>query len=470
MEKEDIKSYINRISKLVDRNKALDREMSKIVDRYNFIQQQNDTYQRLLSNFSFDEEGKKVSRSEKIKRFKRASLLYASIEGFHKLNSAKNADYLMDKLDELEFRMNDIAQKYNIVKIKTVGDIFIFGGGILEENRTNPIDVILAAFEMQEVAKEVNGGEGGTAFWELSIGIHTGPVLAEPTGRKSAPYRLAGDSVNFTCRLGKAGVGGKINISAMTYELVKEFFACEFSCKMPVKYKGTMGSYYVNGLLPELEDKENLGHKNKAFDIKYSLIQFLDIQEVVLDVLEQNLPEHLYYHNVKHTIDVVTEVELIGWAEGVSEEEILILKLAALFHDAGHVISYENHELHGSILARKMLAKYDYPEDILSNICGLIMATQFPPEPQNILEKIICDSDLDYLGRTDFIPVSNMLYEELKIREMVESFNEWNLKQLEFIKKHQYYTHTAQNLREVNKNKQIERLERLLAIESQTEK
>jgi class 3 adenylate cyclase len=468
MEKEDIKSYINRISKLVDRNKALNREMSKIVDRYNFIQQQNNIYQRLLSNFSFDEEGKKVSRSEKVKRFKRASLLYASIEGFHKLSSAKNAGYLMDKLDELEFRMNDISQKYNIVKIKTVGDIFIFGGGILEENRTNPIDVILAAFEMQEAAEEVNGDEGDTAFWNLSIGIHTGPVLAEPTGRKSAPYRLAGDSVNFTCRLGKAGAAGQINISAMTYELVKEFFTCEFSGKMPVKYKGMMEAYYVNGLLPELEDQENLGHKNKAFDIKYSLIQFLDIQEVVLDLLERNLPEHLYYHNVKHTIDVVTEVELIGWAEGVSEEEILILKLAALFHDAGHIISYENHELHGSILARKMLVKYDYPEEILSKICDLIMATQFPPEPQSLLEKIMCDSDLDYLGRTDFIPVSNMLYEELKIREMVGSFNEWNLKQLEFIKKHQYYTNTAQNLREVNKNKQIERLERLLAIESQT--
>ena len=94
------------------------------------------------------------------------------------------------------------------------------------------------------------------------------------------------------------------------------------------------------------------------------------------------------------------------------------------------------------------------------------MATQFPPEPKNTLEKVICDSDLDYLGRADFIPVSNMLYEELKVRNMVGSYTEWNIKQLTFIRKHQYFTDTAQNLREVNKNKQIERLEKLLSVEA----
>ncbi|MCW3805968.1 adenylate/guanylate cyclase domain-containing protein [Plebeiibacterium marinum] len=464
---DNIELYINRISKLANRNKELNREMNEIVGRYNFIQKQNDKYLSLLSNFSFEEEDKKVTPRKKIRRFKRASLLYASIEGFHKLSGHPNAEKLMDKLDELQLRMGDIAKKYDIIKIKTVGDIFIFGGGMLEENRTNPIDVILAAIEMQQAAIEINGGEGGTAFWELSIGIHTGPVLAEPTGRKSTPFRLAGDSVNFTSRLGKACKAGSINISAMTYELVKEFFECCSSGEMPVKYKGFMESFYVDRLLPEFVKEGTLFGTNNSFNVKYSLIQFLDIQEEVLDMLEQNLPEYLFYHNIKHTIDVVTEVELIGWAEGLSEEEILILKLAGLFHDAGHVISYEDHEFHGTVLARKMLKKYHYAPEILDRVCALIMATQFPPEPQNLLEKVMCDSDLDYLGRADFIPVSNMLYEELKVRNMVGSFTEWNIKQLTFIRKHQYFTDTAQNLREVNKNKQIERLERLLEVGAQ---
>ncbi len=466
---DNIELYIYRISKLANRNKELNREMNEIVSRYNFIQKQNDKYLNLLSNFSFEEEEKKVAPKQKIRRFTRASLLYASVEGFHKLSGHPKAELLMDKLDELQLRMGDIAKKYDIVKIKTVGDVFIYGGGMLEENRTNPIDVILAAQEMQQAAIEINGGEGGTAFWELSIGIHTGPVLAEPTGKKSAPFRLAGDSVNFTSRLGKACKAGSINISAMTYELVKEFFDCTSSGQMPVKYKGIMESFYVDGVLPELIQEGTKRQISKDFQVKYSLIQFLDIQEEVLDMLEQNLPDHLFYHNIKHTIDVVTEVELIGWAEGLTEEEILLLKLAGLFHDAGHVISYDDHEFHGTVLARKMLKKYHYHPDILDRVCSLIMATQFPPEPKNTLEKVICDSDLDYLGRADFIPVSNMLYEELKVRNMIGSYTEWNIKQLTFIRKHQYFTDTAQNLREVNKNKQIERLEKLLSVEANEE-
>ena len=463
---DNIELYISRISKLANRNKELNREMNEIVNRYNFIQKQNDKYLDLLSNFSFDSDQEKKTPRKKIHRFKRASLLYASIEGFHKLSGHPNAEKLMDKLDELQFSMDNIAKKHNILKIKTVGDVFIYGGGMLEENRTNPIDVILAAFEMQKVAFDINGGENNTPFWDLSIGIHTGPVLAEPTGRKSAPYRLAGDAVNFTSRLGKACEAGKINISAMTFELVKEFFTCSLSGEMPVKYKGMMESYFVEGILPELEDKQNKGLKNKDFDVKYSLIQFLDIQEEVLDMMEQNLPEKLFYHNIKHTIDVVTEVELIGWAEGLAEEEILILKLAALFHDSGHVISYDDHEFHGTVIAKNMLGKYNFSDEMMDRVLSLIMATKFPPNPKDILEKVMCDSDLDYLGRTDFIPVSNMLYEELKVRNLVGSFKEWNQKQLGFIRKHQYFTDTAQNLREVNKNKQIERLERLLSVES----
>ncbi len=457
--KDNIEEYISRISKLANRNKELHEEMKEIVSRYNFIQSQNDKYLSLISDFSFETDvEKKVSRRKNIRRFKRASILYASIEGFHKLANHPEAEKLMDKLDELQLRMDIIAKKYDIIKIKTIGDIFIYGGGMLEENRTNPIDVLLAAFEMQEVAIELNGGENGSAFWELSIGIHTGPVIAEPTGRKSTPYRLAGDAVNFTSRLGKACPAGKVNISAMTYELIKEFFDCTSSGKMPVKYKGIMESYYVNGLLPEF-----IG-QNRVFKVKYSLIQFLDIQEEVLDLLEENLPEKLFYHNIKHTIDVVTEVELIGWAEGLEEEEILILKLAALFHDSGHIISYENHEFHGTVLARKMLGKYDYPIDMMEKINSLIMVTKFPPEPKTIMEKVICDSDLDYLGRADFIPVSNLLYEELKERDMIGSFTEWNERQLSFIKRHQYFTDTAQNLREVNKTKQIARLEQLRSL------
>ncbi|MFW6099913.1 MAG: guanylate cyclase, partial [Bacteroidota bacterium] len=105
---------------------------------------------------------------------------------------------------------------------------------------------------------------------------------------------------------------------------------------------------------------------------------------------------------------------------------------------------------------------FKYNQEQIDKICELIMATKIPPEPGNLLEKIMCDADLDYLGRSDFIPVSNTLYEELKEQNKIGDINEWNKLQLKFISHHQYFTQTALNLREVNKQKQIERIKSII--------
>lgn len=90
------------------------------------------------------------------------------------------------------------------------------------------------------------------------------------------------------------------------------------------------------------------------------------------------------------------------------------------------------------------------------------MATKMPPNPQTLLQRIICDSDLDYLGRMDFIPTSNALYRELNESGMEMTLNEWNKLQIKFLTNHVFYTETFQRLREVNKQSQIERIEKLI--------
>jgi hypothetical protein len=249
----------------------------------------------------------------------------------------------------------------------------------------------------------------------------------------------------------------------MTYELVKEFFNCEYSGKLPVKYTDDLQMYKVKGLKPEFSVNGEGVVPNESFRIKFGLIQFTDIQEIILDKLEMDLPGYLFYHNVKHTVDVVTEVELIGWAEGCSDEEILLLKTAALFHDAGHIVAYDNHEFYGTQIAKEMLPGFNYTPDQIERICSIILSTKLPPKPTNLLENIICDSDLDYLGRSDFIPVSNTLYEELKAQNKMGSLNDWNKIQVKFISGHQYFTKTARSLREVNKKLQIERIQSLIS-------
>jgi exopolyphosphatase/pppGpp-phosphohydrolase len=161
-------------------------------------------------------------------------------------------------------------------------------------------------------------------------------------------------------------------------------------------------------------------------------------------------------------VDVVTEVELIGWAEGLDDEGILLLKTAALFHDAGHTISYDEHEFHGTELVKKILPGYGYSEEQIEQICRIIMATKLPPQPKDIYQEIICDADLDYLGRSDMIPVSNTLYKELSEQDKIGTMNDWNKLQLKFISAHTYFTKTARSLREINKQKQVERIRKLI--------
>ncbi|GAO31565.1 adenylate/guanylate cyclase domain-containing protein [Geofilum rubicundum] len=455
-------SYIDRIQRLASHNKELKSQLDEMVKRFVNVENQNQYFQEALLRYAPELDMSSKENRRLIKRLKTVSILYVSVKGFERLYQLEKPEVMVDLLDELNLALDDIAFVYNVVKLKSVGDTMLFAAGLQGENRTNPIDIVRVALDMQEAANKLRTPDGGV-FWQLKMGIHTGPVVATPkNNNKSSGYNFSGDSINIACRLGEASPESTISVSVMTYELIKEFFESEPIGKMPVKYKGNLGMFQVKGFLPEMQDEGHASETNHTYRIKYLMLKFMDIQEEMLDYLEHKLPGNLYYHNIKHTIDVTTEVELIGWAEGVSEEEVLLLKLAALFHDAGHTISYKDHEYYGTVMAREKLASYDFTGEQIDTVCRLIMATQMPPQPKDLLECIICDSDLDYLGRTDFIPVSNALFKELKEHQMVESWEAWNKMQLKFIGQHQYFTKTALQLREVNKQQQIERLEQVI--------
>lgn len=466
MEHHQGNQLVKRISKLVKQNKELSEELRNLRDAYDELLRKHEEYEQIVSKYTEFAEVKEVLLTEKAPslKFNMVTVLYADIHGFSGILPGdipeKHSQALMDQLDHLFMRFDEIIAKYPIEKIKTIGDSYMCAGGIPEKNITNPIEVVLAAFEIIQIVNTYC--QENNAIWEIRLGIHTGPVTAVASGKIKITYDIKGDTVNIASRLESSGINGKVLISVMTYELVKEFFDCEYYGKLPVKYKGNLDIYVVKGIKAELSVHELGIEPDQQFRTKFALIQFHDLQELILDMLEQELPQDLFYHNLKHTVDVVTEVELIGWAEGVSDEDLLLLKTAALFHDAGHTISYDNHEFHGCEIARQLLPKFNYTKDQIETVCQLIMATKMPPTPSNLLEEIMCDSDLDYLGRIDFIPVSNTLYEELKIRDKIGALNDWNKMQLSFITNHQYFTHTARKLREVNKQIQIERIRKII--------
>ncbi len=457
---------VKRIAKLAKQNQELDDHIKKLEKLNEKLLRDNEKLKALHEKGSAEgvKEIAEGEKKEKSLKFNMATVLFSDIHGFSKLVEGMDSSAVMDELDEILYEFDAIVARFKIEKIHTIGDTYMCAGGIPVKNITNPIDVVMAAMEMRNFLEkyEINKRGKDNRIWELKIGIHTGPVTASVTGKKKVSYDIKGDTVNTASRVEAVSENGMIIISVMTYELVKEFFDCEYFGKLPVKYKGDLQMYRVKGLKPEFSTDGNGIMPNEAFMIKFGLIQFTDIQELILDKLERELPSYLFYHNVKHTVDVVTEVELIGWAEGCSDEEILILKTAGLFHDVGHTVTYDGHEFQGTLIAREMLPRYNYTPEQIERICSIIMSTKLPPMPTNLLEDIICDSDLDYLGRSDFIPVSNTLFEELKAQNKMGSLNDWNKIQVKFISGHQYFTKTARSLREVNKQLQIDRIQSLI--------
>lgn len=453
---------LKRIHKLVKKNQDLLNSNEKLRKAVNDLSEKNEMMKVQLKEAHLEVKSGGVPVAQaRVKKYNMATVLFAYIGGFKELTDDATSEAAMDQLDEVLIEFDRILKKYKIHKIKTIGDTYMAAGGIPEKNITNPIDVVMAALEMSMFMNQVRRIDG-RSYWNMSLGIHTGPVTANVSGKRKISYDIKGDTVNIAHRMQGVGDSGKILISVMSYELIKEFFICEYYGKMPVKYKGDLEMFVVNGIRPEFSISAKGALPNALFDTKFKLLQFNDIQELILDKLESELPGYLYYHDVKHTVDVVTEVELIGWAEGLDDEEILLLKTAALFHDAGHTVAYDEHEYHGTQLVKEWLPRYGYSPDQVDKICSIIMATKLPPQPRDIHQKIICDADLDYLGRSDMIPVSNNLYKELAEQNKIGSFNEWNKLQVKFITGHSYFTKTAQSLREVNKLKQIERIRKLI--------
>ncbi|MBK8805323.1 MAG: hypothetical protein IPO21_01205 [Bacteroidales bacterium] len=435
--------------------------LEKIIsERTEDLLREKEKTERLLSNILPERTVKELKDKGKASsmKFELVSVLFSDIQGFTKIAEQMNPDKLVDQLDKFFFQFDSIVDKYNIEKIKTIGDAYMCAGGIPQKNRTNPIEVVLAALEMQSLIAilKTEAGAKGEEYWGLRIGVHTGPVVAGVIGSKKFTYDIWGDSVNIASRMESSGEVGRVNISEDTYTLIKEYFDCEYRGKMPVKYKGEIDMYFVNGIKQEYSKDSLHLQPNQEFLTELALLRYNDLHEFMLDRMEKELSNKLYYHDVKHTIDVIVHTEVIATEEGVTKEELLLLKTAALFHDSGFMVGYHDHEMLGVQLANEILPKFHYSESQIKIIGEIIFATKLPSNPKNKLEEIICDADLDYLGRADYLPVSRNLYRELLEQKMInKSEAEWNKLQMKFLQNHKFYTESSKKRRNERKVTQL---------------
>lgn len=185
--------------------------------------------------------------------FEKVSVMFTDFEGFTQVAEQLTPHELVRDLDACFGYFDKVTEKHNLEKLKTIGDSYMCAGGIPKVNRSHAINCVLAALEIQafmNLMKQIKTDQG-LPYWELRLGIHSGPLVAGVIGERRFAYDVWGDTVNTASRMESSGTPGKINISLATYEMVKDYFECEHRGVIEAKNKGAISMYYVNGLREE---------------------------------------------------------------------------------------------------------------------------------------------------------------------------------------------------------------------------
>ncbi|HPT21030.1 MAG TPA: adenylate/guanylate cyclase domain-containing protein [Bacteroidales bacterium] len=382
------------------------------------------------------------------------TVLFSDIQGFTKIAEEMNPEVLIDELDKFFFHFDSVVEKYGIEKIKTIGDAYMCAGGIPEKNRTNPVEIILAALEMRTYMNNLKKASElvGMKYWDIRIGIHTGTVVAGVVGQKKLSYDIWGDTVNTASRMESSGEAGKINISGTTYEFVKEFFDCDYRGKMPVKYKGELEMYFVNGIIPGLSNDD--GTPNKSFIIKMQMLKLQDVEETVIKIFDDEASPNLYFHNSALVKSISNQVELLSTAEKLPEDQYINLKLASIFLFSGFISDYEKPMEASLRLVEEILPKYGFLEENIDDTKKIIK-NSFSDIQESLSDNILHDARYDYLGRVDYKKLTGKLLRERTEYGKHSDKKTWIEMQKQQLIKHEFITATARLLRSVPKEDQI---------------
>jgi uncharacterized protein len=182
-----------------------------------------------------------------------------------------------------------------------------------------------------------------------------------------------------------------------------------------------------------------------------------EAKRYALGRLKQELSPLLYYHSLRHTQDdVLPAIDRLALMEGIAGEPLMLLRTAGAYHDIGFIERYTENEEIAVRIARETLPDFAFSSEQIDVICGIIMATKLPQSPRTRLEQIIADADLDVLGRADYFVWNRALRDELAVYGSVVPDVDWYPQQLQFIQAHRYFTASAHQLRDPQKQRNLE--------------
>ncbi len=348
------------------------------------------------------------------KRIDEGVVIFTDFVDFSLKAKAMKPLKLVKRLEYYFTRFDEILDRYKLEKIKTIGDAYMVLGGVTEDNEEPLLRACLAAIEMRNFMRNERtlAKAFKRDFWEIRIGIHTGPLVAGIIGSKRYSFDVWGDTVNIAARAQQVSQIDEITVTKEVVQQIGHYFEWISLGIVPIKKRGGEMELFQ---LAKLKNEYSLYGKGKFPNVfirnkcKLQSVDFDHMRQDVIQRLKANLPDQIVYHDLFHTLNVEKAVIRLAQLEGISEEELLLVRTAALYHDIGFIYTNENNELHAVRLMEKMLPTFGYDSLQIQRIRSLILATSGMIEPQNLLEQIICDADHDYLGRADYYTIAAKL-------------------------------------------------------------
>lgn len=204
-----------------------------------------------------------------------ATIVFTDFVGFTTITEKLSPDQLVSELDEVFSHFDRVMDKYGLEKLKTIGDSYMYAGGVPIVNNTHEIDAVLGALEIQSFVEEINQAKtrDGRPIFEIRIGINTGALMAGVVGEKKFVYDVWGDSVNLASRMESSCEKGRVNVSQSTYFRIRDFFETEPRGKIMAKNKGTVEMYFVKRIWPELSSDPQGFQPNQRFWDRYDIFR-----------------------------------------------------------------------------------------------------------------------------------------------------------------------------------------------------
>ena len=231
------------IALLTYRNYRIKARTNKILDH------KNAQIEHLILNILPAEVAKELQEDGRAtpRDYESVSVLFTDFKSFTKMTTNMDPGILVQELNDWFIVFDDIVIKYNLEKIKTIGDSYMCAGGIPTPYPDHVYNIVKAGLEIQDhiIARNIALKEAGQAPWNLRVGIHVGPLVAGVVGRIKYAYDIWGSTVNIASRMESNGEEGRVNISAQTYELIKDRFICSYRGKINAKNVGDVDMYFV---------------------------------------------------------------------------------------------------------------------------------------------------------------------------------------------------------------------------------